>query len=220
VPNTSSDAFGVYVDGSDVYVAGYEETGAGQTAKIWKNGVGTNLITAQPYSMATGVSVSGTDIYVCGYNTNGKATYWKNGTPTYLNIGTNVNGLFVNGTDVNLVGTASGGSWLWHNAITSNFPGNNVFYSVFVSGADTYIAGNLNSFPAIWKNGTSTTLPYVSGGEACSVFVIGSNVYAAGWEYNAGNSIARYWKNSVATDLPKPAGATGSAYAYSIYIAP
>ncbi len=219
-PNTASDAFAVYVSGTDVYVAGYEETGAGQVAKLWKNGVATSLTTAQTTSWATGISISGTDIYVCGYNTNNKATYWKNGTPTYLNFGNAVNGIYVSGSDITLVGTMGGGSWSWHNNVTTNFTGSNSFYSVSVSGADTYIGGNLNNLPAVWKNGTSTTLPYTAGGEVDGVFAIGSDVYAAGFDVNSGIFTARSWKNGIATDLPKPVNATGAAFGYGIYIAP
>ena len=219
-PNTASDAFAVYVDGTAVYVAGYEETGAGQVAKIWKNGIATSLTTAQASSMATGVAVSGTDVYACGYNTNGKATYWKNGTPTYLNFGTAVSGIFVNGADISITGITGGSSWLWHNTVTTNFPGTNAFSSIYVLGGDTYITGTLNNLPTVWKNGISTTLPYVGGGETFSVFAIGTDVYVAGDQYNAGTSVARYWKNGVATDLPKPPTATGYSIGYSIYVTP
>ena len=219
-PNIASDAFAVYVDGTDVYVAGYEETGAGQVAKIWKNGVATSLTTAQPSSMATGVAVSGTDVYACGYNTNGKATYWKNGTPTYLNFGTAVSGIFVNGADISIAGITGGSSWLWHNTVTTNFPGSNAFSSICGLGADTYIAGTLNNLPTVWKNGISTTLPSVGGGETFSVFAILTDVFVAGDQFNGGNSVARYWKNGVATDLPKLPTATGYSIAYSIYVTP
>jgi hypothetical protein len=55
----------------------------------------------------------------------------------------------------------------------------------------------------VWKNGVATSL---SSGTyeiyARSVYVLGSDVYVAGEEYNADNiSVAKVWKNGVETSL-------------------
>ena len=77
----------VFVNGSDVYIAG----GNLQTnvATLWKNGASTNLSVYPNQSIAYSVYASGSDVYVAGMatNANGKrvATLWKNNVAT--NIG-------------------------------------------------------------------------------------------------------------------------------------
>ena len=83
-PNTA----GIYVAGSDVYVAGVELVSNPQitnrltlSALYWKNGVATYLTTlAQSTAAASSIFVSGSDVYVAGYETLNNytyATYWK-----------------------------------------------------------------------------------------------------------------------------------------------
>jgi hypothetical protein len=79
-------ASAVFVSGSDVYIAGGNQTGV---ATLWKNGVNTDLTAYTSPSLAYSVYVNGSDVYVSGMgtNANGKrvATIWKNGVAT--NIG-------------------------------------------------------------------------------------------------------------------------------------
>ena len=116
----------------DVYVAGYESSGTGDFAKLWKNGVPTNLTGGTNEAEARSVFVSGTDVYVAGYEKNGTpdvAKLWKNGVVTNI-----------------AVGACSG----------ANASG------VFVSGSDVYISGSVddctNDIPTVWKNGIATSL--------------------------------------------------------------
>ncbi len=55
----------------DVYVAGYENNGTKDVAKIWKNGVATPLTNGANNAYALSVYVSGTDVYVAGFEYNG-----------------------------------------------------------------------------------------------------------------------------------------------------
>jgi hypothetical protein len=90
---------GIYVSGSDVYVAGYSvnDVARVKVATLWKNGTPTALTIAKVNndSAADAVLVSGNDVYVAGSVQNGTnitniafATIWKNGTPTTLRTAT------------------------------------------------------------------------------------------------------------------------------------
>jgi hypothetical protein len=88
----NAEILAVYVDGTDIYCAGFEEnatSSAGQ-AKYWKNGVAITLSTN--LSKLNSIVVSGTDVYSCGYeyNTAGKsvATIWKNTVKVNITTGT------------------------------------------------------------------------------------------------------------------------------------
>lgn len=79
----------LFVAGSDVYAAGYEQEdyyhGGATFAKYWKNGVAVKL--SNVASKATGIAVFGDDVYVSGWestSTGNVAKYWKNGTSIKL----------------------------------------------------------------------------------------------------------------------------------------
>ena len=69
----------VFVSGSDVYVAGHY----GNYAKVWKNGIATDLSDGTELAEARSVFVSGSDVYVAG-NIFKQGILWKNGVPTNL----------------------------------------------------------------------------------------------------------------------------------------
>jgi hypothetical protein len=214
---------------TDVYVAGVEGT-----AKVWKNGVVTNLSNAVDSSAAFSVFVSGNDVYVAGYERK-FAKLWKNGVGTNLTNGTGdaeANSVFVVGNDVYVVGSERTivnnniGQFakLWKNGIetnltTSGFESN--AKSVYVVGSDVYVAGyqsNINGqlTAKYWKNGIEFNLTngiYLA--TATGIFVQGSNIYVSGTEYNSsGNRIAKFWKNGVASNL-----STGSfGFCSSIFV--
>ena len=76
----------------DVYIAGFENNGTKDVAKIWKNGVVTALTDGTNDAAAISVFVLGTDVYVSGWESNGTkkiAKIWKNGIATVLTNGTN-----------------------------------------------------------------------------------------------------------------------------------
>lgn len=66
-------------------MSGFEENKEGTTvAKLWKNGIGTNLTNGTINSYASSVFVSGNDVYVTGIENSNKALFWKNNVPTTL----------------------------------------------------------------------------------------------------------------------------------------
>jgi hypothetical protein len=94
-----SSANSVFVSGTDVYVAGQETNSAGRvTAKLWKNGIASNLSSGTTFAYANSVFLFGTDVYVGGFEeTNAVpkiAKIWRNGLSTNL-PGSVVSSVFV-----------------------------------------------------------------------------------------------------------------------------
>ena len=92
---TISQATGIYVVGTDVYVSGYYtiQQLSGTQAAYWKNGVKVDLEPIYPLGSdyyASAIFVKGSDIYVAGYfHYAGQhiACYWMNGVKTNLTFG-------------------------------------------------------------------------------------------------------------------------------------
>src|SRR5690606_28370772 len=81
----NANANALFVSGSDVYVGGMEDL----EARIWKNGVGTN-VSGGFQSRVNSIFVSGNDVYAAGWlvsTTEFNAVIWKNGTLTKLTDG-------------------------------------------------------------------------------------------------------------------------------------
>ena len=189
---------GIFVSGSDVYVAGgsneyiADSANTYQFARYWKNGVSVNLsgglidsstggtVTSRPNT--TGIYVSGSDVYVSGTLSGSRALYWKNGAPIFL-------------TGAGTLGAAA--------------------QSILVAGSDVYAAGYVDSagssYAVIWKNGASTTLS-ANPSTANGIAVSGDSVYVAGSENVNGKSYATVWANGQATHL----GAGGAAWAIAV----
>lgn len=139
-----SEATGIAVSGSAVYVPGSVSGPAENSAAYWTNGVATVLPELNPngVSEATGIAVSGGNIYVVGYVglvtplVEGATVYWANGTSKIL---------------PNPSGMTSGAT------------------GIAVSGSDEYVAGYAEDtatkqiIAAYWVNGTLTVLPTPSG---------------------------------------------------------
>jgi len=184
LPLTSGSTGGaksVFVNGVDVFVAGYENRPDGSTvAKLWKNGIGNNLVTpvstnkTTQFSVATSVFVYGTDVYVGGFQDNGNGIFiaklWKNGLALSLTSGTTiayVKSVYVNGTDVYAVGTSYGCisitapsygipiATVWKNGspiyLSDCKSQSGYGQSIYVKGSDIYVAGNVQNF---YENGT------------------------------------------------------------------
>ncbi len=122
----NGDARSVFVDGSNVYAVGQEEIVNEYAAKIWKNGVATNLTDGTNYADARSVFVVDSDVYVVGLeNTiNGDTLIvWKNEQILYTL------------TDGSALADAHG---------------------IFVVGSDVYVAGHVdegdNTVAKVWKN--------------------------------------------------------------------
>ncbi|RYG15828.1 MAG: hypothetical protein EOO07_14545 [Chitinophagaceae bacterium] len=96
-----AEAFAVFVKGTDVYACGYEINGGKSIAKLWKNGVATNLSDGTKDEVCKKVFAIDNDVYIAGYDNNGttsKAKIWKNGVASVLTDATKyaeLNAVFV-----------------------------------------------------------------------------------------------------------------------------
>lgn len=215
----------------DVYVAGWER----EDPMLWKNGEPTKLPQKDEGSVATAVFVSGNDVYVAGLEcvydggqdqenpSRYVGAFWKNGVISRFTDlagkadGIEINGLFVSGNDVYVVGQDKFGeqptAMLWKNGMAEPLSDGSKFaraYSVFVSGNDVYVAGDHDGV-ALWKNKILSKYTNDSYSEAHSVFVSGNDVYVAGRD----SKTATLWKNGVAEKLTD---GSNTAYANSVFV--
>ena len=227
-----AEASSVFVNGNDVYAAGWARIGDNFIAMLWKNGKATQLSSRLSY--ATSVVIDGSDVYVAGYDypEQGKenAVIWKNGVRMPLSNGTNnvdnyALSIAVNKQHTYIAGADDNNALMWiFGAETSITKKYGYAQQIILSGEDYYIAGEAGApyltqgsadedhIPqaTIWKNGTSTmTLTGKEGGAsvANSVAVSGKNVYGAGYEYQYKDADKHYaavlWKNGSPTLLSK-----------------
>ncbi len=130
---------GIYVSGTDVYVAGTVGGSFPSQAVVWKNGVASSL----GNGTANSIFVSGSDVYVAGtslVNGNYEATYWVNGEPTVLSTsppGTTANSIYVSGNDIYVAGVdvvnEVGYATYWKNGIATHLsPGTGGALSIYV----------------------------------------------------------------------------------------
>lgn len=146
---STASAQSIFVNGNDVYVAGYENDqlsiGGTPVAKYWKNGAPVALTDGSQDATAYSICVSGNDVYAAGYEYSALtglsvAKYWKNGTPVSLTDGTK-----------------------YGNA-----------YSIFVVDSDVFVAGGEDEYfdAKCWKNGTSLPLEITAQySRSVSIFV-------------------------------------------------
>lgn len=215
----------IFVDGNDVYVAGYQDK-AGSVLNIatyWKNGVAYSLSvtgTGGTFDAANSIFISGTDVYAAGLeraaNGNDVAKYWKNGTPINLTDGSkdaNAQSIFVAGNDVYVAGSedksvasSKGVAKYWKNGVAVSLTDGATdanAAAILVVGTDVYVAGTVNdstgySKAVYWKNGNMVSLSSGSQNSAgYSIFANGSDVYVGGKNGNAAIQ-SGYWKNSLA----------------------
>lgn len=167
------------------------------------------------------VSVNG-DIYVAGSTkvTQWRATYWKNGTPTYLTDGNyeaSVAGIFVTGNDVYVCGSERNAAGTlvakyWKNGVAVALTDGTTHAEakdIYVADNVIYVAGYVNNSSGIqtaryWNNGNPVTIG--TGGAANAIFVSGTDVHIAG-TYSASSDIGWYWKNGSLNDLDNGYGA-------------
>lgn len=188
--NMNLEATGIVVDGTDVYVTGYNyligyRNSLSVIPVFWKNGVPYNFPenpTAQRVGLANNLFISNKDVFIAG-EYKGNASIWKNGVRTTLDTSTSyssiANAVFVQGSDIYVVGSVSkfsallGGygpiAILWKNSVPNQLgKGYSEAYSVFVKGNDVYVGG---------FDDPENNVPYLPKHYAC------------------------YWKNGVYTNL-------------------
>jgi hypothetical protein len=171
------EASAIFVDGSNVYVAGGIElttqTGPSsfnteEVATYWKNGIPVSLTNGVYDAVADSIYVTGGDVYVGGFNCLAflpdcnVAAYWKNGVPVQL---------------------------------PSSGPGE--ANSIVVAGGNVYVAGvygaaNGNVVAQTWINGIPSLLVTSPVAEASGISTYGGDFYVGGSD---GSGSAGYWKN-------------------------
>ncbi|WP_170179744.1 cadherin repeat domain-containing protein [Flavivirga rizhaonensis] len=214
-----SAAYSIFVEGNDIYVAGYEVEGPEddlkEIAKYWKNGNDVSLSLGDGFSRARSIVVDGSDVYVCGQEDHpdygNVPKYWKNGNATILDIEafiaydiTKANG------DIHIAGygevSGKDGRFALHwkngnGTAVSTETATAQARAIAVSGNDVYLGGfetlqgELEA--KIWKNGQSTSLSDANNCGIEDIAVSGNDVYAVGYEFEEDGNIyyAKYWKN-------------------------
>lgn len=217
--NRDSGATGIYANGSDIYVSGWEDYGAyGQiNAILWKNKnklilynpIGGNYTSNQPVDGFLGKFFTGDTTYVIAPNfslssiNNASSVFASNGvvyTAGYVTQGAQNGGIQVNAPHratvwTNGIEKALGDSSLFANPNSIYVSGGNVYIVGFVIKAGKYIA-------TLWKNGVASYLGDLTlNTVATSVFVLGSDVYVVGSETSTTPGKGVLWKNGVATEF-------------------
>jgi hypothetical protein len=218
-----------------IYIAGSTGTAVLFSAALWTDGVLKDL-SPDPTSNSTAfcVAVKDTDVYAGGFaagsGISSRATYWKNGSPTFFNTGIynagSITSIIFNGADfyatgseITSVSNANIASY-WKNSnqiLLSNSSVNSSSSGIVANGNDVYICGGYtdnayNNYPAYWKNGSIQNLPIdVVGNDANNrsntsyangIALLGTDIYACGYTIAAnGNQIATYWKNGIEVKL-------------------
>lgn len=211
-----------------VYVGGYNNNFNTDkfAANIWKNG---DVNFASPYfSFINEIFISGKDIYAVGREFKGSgssviATIWKNGVSTtlgnkdensvYGSNSSNATGIFVSGNDVYVCGvqryvdfiTKPNTGTVWKNGVAMEIESGTELSAIFVSESDVYtcgtgyMSGKLGV--SFFKNGQKIYFA-PNDGEINGLYVTGGDIYASGFgKDNIGRTVAKIWKNGIATTL-------------------
>lgn len=87
--STNVEAYSLFLNGTDVYVAGAERDANTWSAFYWKNGQKIVLSDLTANAFLTGINIDGNDIYAFGNDSN-KIKVWKNGVAKNYSDGTNL----------------------------------------------------------------------------------------------------------------------------------
>jgi len=208
-------ASAIAVEGSEVYVAGWERAGDESIAVYWKNGNRVALTDGKSIAGTWSITINKGDVYVTGTDDN-QARYWKNGQPFSLTNGSTyalATSLALSGSEVIVGGFESDGSInqpkYWKNgqafSVTGGAYGSEI-HAIVRSGSDIYLAGidfRPGPVAVYWKNGQMVDLssPSVMGG-AIDLAVTGKDIYVAGED----DRVATVWKNGQGLPLKSPNG--------------
>ncbi len=197
----NATAIAMAIDKNNSYIIGLQDS----KAKLWKNGIATELIN---FYGPNSISVVGNDINIFGFgddkNLGRVALLWKNGTTTQLNYPDYSfiykgflfgNDLYTYGSSTNSIDNPYSFIYSINGKETKVIKENPTkpieFLSAFILNGDVYFSGleandNQVLIAKYWKNGVETILGngnYQS--LARSIFVSGNDIYAVGYEYNS-----------------------------------
>ena len=219
----------IFVDGNDIYLAGYECNANGhKVAKYWKNGHEVVLSDGTANAMVQSIFVQKGDVYAAGTDlSKSGAIYWKNGVAVKLegNVTTSeAHSIFVMEDDIHVTGyDYLKGAIYWRNGVAKLLAGGPAAHahSIVVCGKDTYIAGIADnsagySGAMCWKNGVATELTK-DAGCANAVCSWHNNVFIAGKMLKGSEMVSVYWKEGVPTELP--AGLKLTENSHNIHVA-
>jgi ribosomal protein S8E len=239
MPANCVEAWCIYVNGTDVYIAGADINTGGPA--YWKTGITVDLpmTTGHNGGRAHSVFVVGTDVYAASWDfvngANSLPRCWKNGVPLNisLSIGNISNGqpvvsgsiyqVVVSGSDIYLAGSQSPFSGnqvatYWKNGVPYPLTdGTSVCEAtgIIVSGLDVYVTSNDGTIPKYWKNGVPSVLNTPNktfSAYPTGIYVSGADVYVSGSYVNT----AKYWKNGNMIDLTTTAASSSSEYATGV----
>jgi hypothetical protein len=180
-----------------IYVAGYETKGSVPIAKLWKNGVATNLTNGTNSAYATSVFVKDTDVFVAGFEFSGShsvAKYWKNGIATNLTDGTNsaqAELIYALGNDIYVAGVEFIGAQavvkLWKNGTPTIESSNGIVMGLSQYNGEVYVTGyeydnssRTYSIETAWDNGVKVSVNRVGNSVVSSArFFSVPNIYLA-----------------------------------------
>lgn len=240
----SGTASSLFLDGEDVYVAGYEYEN-GYLARVWKNGEQMSRLEYEGCNTyANSIFVEDGDVYACGYTVMENPrqiapVMWKNGAGSILPsvssyaeanaVAVGDGRVYVAGYDYNPdydMGNYMYGI-LWQDGLREELTdgsGSVSFTDMFVADGSLYISGNRDAGPFIFSNGSFTDLPAMGSTVATSVYVYNGDVYACGYidaSVRDENSdiIPRYiavmWKNG---EMSQFSDGTTAAMPMSIWV--
>ncbi len=238
--NKNAYASSIFVNNSDIYIAGEEEQSLGmgvtQGAKLWKNFIEIPLPDVEAgVTFFNDVVYSNNILYVLGFDrspigNHHKIKLWKNGIVSHISnetINSRPYNMYINNEDVYVLGTMQidGSSkpilTLWKNGVATRLTdGSN---SVFPR--DIHVSKNNTFILAIENEGTTQVGKLWVNGEVLStfntdfkpkkIFVNNNDVYVIG-ETTGGIREAQLYKNE---ELFATLGASGTAsYVNDIFI--
>jgi hypothetical protein len=165
----------------------------GYKAKMWKNGVVTDLTDGIYPAEAKAITVIGDDEYVAGFDYYyEEVVLWKNGVKSVVAKGNPATyddlDFVIVGNNIYMCGALGNRAYYWKNGVQTKLSDSSSYaHGIAVNGADVYIVGKENDKAVYWKNGIKTILSNESSG-AYDIAISGSDIYIVGEEN---------WRNAV-----------------------